>query len=84
MKRGEIYICAQRGPYSGKPRAMVIVQANRSMDAFDSVLVCPFTTYYLEGAPSRLKIVPTDLNGLRKDAYLMTDKITAIDLLHNR
>ena len=28
MERGEIYICAQKGPYSGKPRAMVIVQAN--------------------------------------------------------
>ena len=78
MERGEIYICAQKGPYSGKPRAMVIVQTNRSMNAFDSVLVCPFTTYYLEDAPDRPRIVPTDLNGLQKDAYLMTDKITAM------
>ncbi|ATO62424.1 hypothetical protein BB737_13145 [Mycobacterium avium subsp. hominissuis] len=42
MRRGDIYIAAARGAYSGKPRP-VVVQDDR-FDATASVTVVPFTT----------------------------------------
>ncbi|ETZ52076.1 type II toxin-antitoxin system PemK/MazF family toxin [Mycobacterium avium] len=43
MRRGDIYIAAARGAYSGKPRPVVVVQDDR-FDATASVTVVPFTT----------------------------------------
>lgn len=77
MTRGEIYTAAARGPYTGKPRPVVIVQDDR-FDATASVTICPFTTNPVEAPLFRLPIEPSDDNGLDEPSRLMVDKITTV------
>jgi mRNA interferase MazF len=77
VTRGEIYTAAARGPYTGKPRPVVILQDDR-FDATASVTVCPFTTNPVEAPLVRLPIDPSDDNGLDQPSQLMVDKVTTV------
>ncbi len=77
MTRGEIYTVAARGPYTGKPRPVVILQDDR-FDATASVTVCPFTTNPVEAPLLRLPIDPSEDNGLEQRSQLMADKLTTV------
>jgi mRNA interferase MazF len=75
VTRGEIYTAAARGADIGKPRPVVIVQDDR-FDATASVTVCPFTTNPVDAPLFRIRIEPSDNNGLDRPNSLMVDKIT--------
>lgn len=75
MRQGEIWTAAERGAYSGKPRPVVIVQAD-AFDAIDSVTVVLFTSENHHGILPRLMVVPDVGNGLVAKSHLMVDKIT--------
>jgi mRNA interferase MazF len=77
VTRGEIYTAAARGPYTGKPRPVVILQDDR-FDATASVTVCPFTTNPVEAPLLRLPIDPSNDNGLEQPSQLMVDKVTTV------
>ncbi len=77
MTRGEIYTAAARGPYTGKPRPVVILQDDR-FDATASVTVCPFTTNPVEAPLLRIPIDPSEDNGLGQTSQLMVDKVTTV------
>jgi mRNA interferase MazF len=77
VTRGEIYTAAARGPYTGKPRPVVVIQDDR-FDATVSVTVCPFTTNPVEAPLVRLPIDPSDDNGLDQPSQLMVDKVTTV------
>ena len=77
MTRGEVYTAAARGAYSGKPRPVLIVQDDR-FDATASVTVCPFTTNPVDAPLIRIRIEPSDANGLDRPSSLMVDKITTM------
>ncbi len=77
MTRGDIYTAAARGAYTGKPRPVVIVQDDR-FDATASVSVCPFTTNAIEAPLVRIRIQPSQKNGLDRASSLMIDKITTV------
>ena len=77
MTRGEIHTAAARGPYTGKPRPVVILQDDR-FDATASVTVCPFTTNPVEAPLLRLPIDPSEDNGLEQPSQLMVDKVTTV------
>jgi mRNA interferase MazF len=77
VRRGEIYTAAARGPYTGKPRPVLIVQDDR-FDATASVTVCPFTTSPVEAPLVRLPIDPSEENGLDQPSQLMVDKVTTV------
>lgn len=77
MKRGDVYIAAARGAYTGKPRPVVIVQEDR-FDATASVTVCPVTTSAVEAPLTRISIEPSTLNGLDQPSRLMVDKVTTV------
>jgi len=77
VRRGEIWTAAGGSGYAGKPRPVVIVQDDR-FDATDSVTICGFTTDPTEAPLVRLRVDPTDLNGLRELSSLMVDKITTV------
>lgn len=77
MRRGEIYTAAARGPYTGKPRPVLIVQDDR-FDATASVTVCPFTTSPVEAPLLRLPIDPSEENGLDEPSRIMVDKVTTV------
>lgn len=77
MTRGEIYTAAARGPYTGKPRPVVILQDDR-FDATASVTICPFTTNPVEAPLLRVAIDPSEDNGLDRASQLMVDKVTTV------
>ena len=77
MTRGEIYTAAARGPYTSKPRPVVILQDDR-FDATASVTVCPFTTNPVEAPLLRLPTDPSEENGLDQPSQLMVDKVTTV------
>jgi mRNA interferase MazF len=77
VPRGEIYTAAARGPCTGKPRPVVILQDDR-FDATASVTVCPFTTNPVEAPLLRLPIEPSEDNALEQPSQLMVDKVTTV------
>jgi mRNA interferase MazF len=77
VRRGEIYTAAARGPYTGKPRPVVVVQDDR-FDATASISVCPFTTNPVDAPLLRLLIDPSDENGLDEPSRIMVDKVTTV------
>lgn len=77
MTRGEVYTAAARGPYTGMPRPVVIVQDDR-FDATASITVCPFTTNPVEAPLIRLPIDPSEENGLDQPSQIMIDKVTTM------
>ena len=77
MKRGEVWAVAGGPDYAGKPRPVVILQD----DAFHvthSTTICPFATSSADAPLMRLRIEPSDQNGLRASSQLMVDKITTV------
>ncbi len=77
MSRGNIYIAAARGPYSGKPRPVVIIQDER-FDATASVTVCPLTTNPTNAPLFRVPVEPSESNGLDESSFLMVDKVATM------
>lgn len=77
MKRGEIWTVSGGADYAGKPRPVVIVQDD-DFDATRSITICAFTTDPTEAPLFRIRIDPTDQNGLQAASGLMVDKITTV------
>ncbi len=77
MKRGEIYAVAAKGPYTGKPRPVLVIQDD-TFDATASVTICPFTTNPVDAPLLRIPIDPSASNGLDRTSSLMVDKITTV------
>jgi mRNA interferase MazF len=76
MKRGEIWTVSGAG-YAGKPRPAVIVQSDQ-FNATASITVCAFTTNPAEAPLARLRVMPTEQNGLHAASRLMVDKIATV------
>ena len=77
MKRGDIVIATFRGDF-GKPRPCVVLQADRFIDDFDSVLVCPLSSTIEPTHIVRIPMEPSPANGLREPSVITTDKTTTI------
>jgi mRNA interferase MazF len=77
MKRGEVWTLQDEG-YASKARPVVIVQAG-SGDFFNSVILCLFTTFESSHIPTRVHITANETNGLKKDSYIMTEKLITIN-----
>jgi mRNA interferase MazF len=77
MIRGEIWTVAGGPDYAGKPRPVIIIQADQ-FDGLGSVTVCPFTTNPTEAPLFRLAVQPNEENGLRGLSCAMVDKITTV------
>jgi mRNA interferase MazF len=72
VKRGDIVI-AVHGEL-GRPRPVVIVQANELGESTTTVVVCPITSELTPRLPIRPIIEPSALNGLHTRSQIMTDK----------
>lgn len=77
MKRGEIYVPAARGAYTGKPRPVVVVQDDR-FEGTGSVTVCPLTTNDVQAPLSRIPIRATAGTGIEHQSYIKVDKVTTM------
>lgn len=77
MRRGELWTAAGGSHYAGKPRPVLIVQAD-FFDATDSVTICPLTTDPTEIPLLRIPLSPGGATGLNRTCSLMVDKITTM------
>ena len=77
MKRGELWVAAGGGHYTGKPRPVVIVQDDR-FEATGSVTVCALTSDPADAPLFRILLSPDSENGLHEDSRVMVDKITTV------
>ena len=77
MRRGEIWTTSGSGDYYGKPRPVVIIQAD-AFDHLNSITVCGFATDPADAPLLRLPIQPNRRNGLVKPSWPMIDKITTV------
>ncbi len=77
MKRGEIWTIAGGGDYTGKPRPAVIIQGEQFEEG-GSVTICAFTSDPTEAPVFRIKVEPSEANGLRQPSSLMVDKVNTV------
>jgi mRNA interferase MazF len=77
LKRGEIWTVAGGADYSGKPRPVVVLQADR-FDATDSITICGLTTTDADAPLFRVPIKPTSINNLFSESFVMIDKINTV------
>jgi mRNA interferase MazF len=72
MKRGDLVTIALSGDY-GKPRPALVIQSDL-FEAHPSVTVLPVTSELREAPLFRVRVDPTDANGLRRASDVMVDK----------
>ena len=76
MRRGEVWTLRD-DRFASEARPVVIVQADDAK--FNSTVICLFTTHDSSEIASRVHVLATDTNGLRRDSYVMTEKIAAVE-----
>jgi len=76
VKRGDIAIVAYGE--LGRPRPVVIVQADELGDRTRTIVACPVTSEVTEKLAIRPTVEPDAANGLRVQSQIMTDRILAV------
>jgi mRNA interferase MazF len=77
VKRGEVWTVAGGADYAGKPRPAVVVQDD-DFSKTRSITICLFTTDATEAPLFRIRVEPSEENGLRQSSALMVDKLTTV------
>ena len=78
VRRGDIVVVAVKGPYTAKPRPVVVVQASATLDLMESVTVCPITSTDAGAAIMRVPVAVGRRSGLERDSWIMADKIVTV------
>lgn len=76
VKRGDILPIVQPGAY-GKPRPALVIQSDL-FDVHPSVTILPLTSDLRDAPLFRVRIEPSEQNGLRTTSEAMVDKITTV------
>lgn len=63
--------------YTGRPRPAVVVQDD-DFDGTRSITICLLTTDPTEAPLFRIRVEPSQENGLRQPCALMVDKLTTV------
>ena len=56
LRRSDIAYVAVKGPYTTKPRPVVVVQATATLELMDSVTVCPITSIEVDASLVRVDL----------------------------
>jgi mRNA interferase MazF len=78
VTRGAVVIVAIKGPYTGKPRPAVVVQADLFNATHRSVTVCPVTSDCVDAPLFRVGLPPGERTGLAAMSQVMVDKIVSV------
>lgn len=76
IRRGDILPVVQPGAY-GKPRPAMVIQSDL-FNAHPSVTILPITSKLRDAPLFRLRMEPSEQNGLQSTSELMVDKITTL------
>ena len=75
--RGDLVTAVIPGDF-GKPRPVVIVQADAFAEFHASVTVCPLTTHLTGLRLFRIMVAPDKRNGLAEASEVMVDKLSSL------
>jgi mRNA interferase MazF len=75
--RGEVVAAVVPGDF-GKPRPVVIVQADSFLEHHLSVTVCPLTSHLTGLRLFRILVAPDKRNGLAELSEVMIDKVSSL------
>lgn len=78
LRRGDLVTVAAKGAYAGKPRPALVIQASETLAYRDSVTLCLLTTELIDAPLFRVRLAPSQLNGLRRPSDVMADKIVTV------
>jgi len=78
LRRGDIVYVAVKGPYTTKPRPVVIIQATATLELMESVTVCPITSVEVDASFVRVAIAEGERSGLDRASWIMADKIVTV------
>ena len=79
MQRGDIVVISSIGGINGKPRPLIVIQADILNDNLFTVIVAPLTTETrIESEGFRPIIRPTKNNNLNQISQVVLDRITTI------
>jgi mRNA interferase MazF len=78
LRRGDIVYVAVKGPYTTKPRPVVVVQATATLEMMESVTVCPITSVEIDAQFVRVAVAQGQRSGLDRSSWIMTDKIVTV------
>lgn len=78
MTRGAVVIVAAKGPYTGKPRPAVVVQADLFNPTHASITVCPITSDCVDAPLFRVTLPPGERTGLATVSQVMVDKVVSL------
>jgi len=78
LRRGDIATVAAKGPYTGKPRPALVIQAGETLPYRESVTICLLTSELIEAPLFRVRIQPGGANGLNQVSEVMADKIVTV------
>jgi mRNA interferase MazF len=73
MRRGDIFAVVLSGDY-GKPHPAIIVQTDSLGQNFESVIVCPLTSFAGPLPDFRFALEPSPENGLKAPSQVMVEK----------
>lgn len=76
MRRGDLVPIVQPGAY-GKPRPALVIQSDL-FTVHPSVTILPLTSELRDTPLFRLRVEPSEDNGLRVTSEVMVDKITTV------
>ena len=78
MKRGDIFLIAGKGDFSGKPRPALVVQNDLFNRDAPTVTFCPITSHLTGLDLFRIALAPTGQNGLDRASEIQIDKVQAV------
>ena len=81
MTRGSIVVLAAKGPFTGKPRPAVVVQADLFNETHASITVCPITSDCIDAPLFRVSLPPGSRTGLTAASQVMVDKVASVPRL---
>ena len=76
MRRGDLAPIVQPGAY-GKPRPALVIQSDL-FNEHPSVTILPLTSALRDAPLFRLRVEPSEKNGLHGTSEIMVDKITTV------
>ena len=75
ISRGDILIASERGVLTGKPRPVLVVQANAPARVHPTVTACLISTRLTDRNLFRIAIQPTSNNGLIEPSEIQVDHL---------
>ncbi|OGA21204.1 MAG: hypothetical protein A3H34_01390 [Betaproteobacteria bacterium RIFCSPLOWO2_02_FULL_67_19] len=78
LRRGDILYVAVKGPYTTKPRPVVVAQATATLELMESVTVCPLTSLEIDADYVRVPVAEGQRSGLNRRSWIMADKVVTV------